>query len=93
MNREIVWLLRFVGNLGAGTAAAFIEIIQLDPTCAKFAPLLEAEEQILRRSRSELTCDERNEAVEYGGVEWMWMYFISRRWLGSCAPLTISNLA
>ena len=40
MNREIVWLLRFVGNLGAGTAAAFIEIIQLDPTCAKFAPLL-----------------------------------------------------
>ena len=40
MNREIVWLLRFVGNLGAGTAAAFIEIIQLDPTCAKFVPLL-----------------------------------------------------
>ena len=34
-NRETVWLLRFVGSLGAGTAAAVIEIIRLDPACAK----------------------------------------------------------
>ena len=26
-------------------------------------------------------------------VMWMRTYFISRRWLGSCAPLTISNLS
>ena len=43
---------------------------------------------------SELSCDERREAVAYDGVDVdVDTYFISRRWLGSCAPLTISNLS
>ena len=47
----------------------------------------------MRRSGSELTCDERYEAAEYDGVDVdvVVLHIISRRWLGSCAPLTTHN--
>ena len=62
--------MRFVESLGAGTAAAGLGIDPARSSSAKSFDLLKQNGEIFkRRSGSELTCDERSEAVEYDGVD------------------------